>query len=136
MAPCGEMPEAAAFPGRGFLRPSVRGVWACREGDGGGGGGGFMGRGGGLEGSCAAVVFLRASLGEPEAELSGRLEGPRFSTGTMHTLHVLAQYGANSKTRALGQRCPDISLQKGDGGGEEGWKLGQGSTSRADMSPS
>lgn len=91
-----------------------------------------MGHGGGwkAEGSCPATVLLRASLGKPGAELSGLLAPPGFSTGIMHTLHVLAQYGAKSKTSTLGQQCPAVSLQEGNGGGEDGWRLGQESTSR------
>lgn len=90
-----------------------------------------------VEGSCPPV-FLRGSLGEPEAELSGWLAAPRFSAGIMHTLHMLAQYGAKSKTsaRALGQQCPPISVQKSNARGEEGWRLGQKSTSRANVPPS
>lgn len=117
MAPCGQKPEAAAFPGCGILHPSVRGVWACWAGDGTGSGGPWRR----VEGSRPVAVFLRSRLSEPGAEISGGLAAPRLSTGIMHNLRVLAQDGSKNKTsaRALGQRCPPVSLQKGDAGGEE-----------------
>jgi len=128
MAACGEVPEAAAFPGCSVHHPSARGIWASQRGDE-GGVSWAVAKGGGIlfwEPAWASQGLRHRGSGSSQTERSDR----------EHPACVSPTWGQEqAQCQSTGAAVSSHFCAQGRWGGEEGWKLEQESTSRADVPP-